>query len=526
MSTVFTPKNLDAEISREFGPPHDDDQKSCTGSLSTLDDNEDNWNKVSAGTTVSPNCWPEFSKIGSINGSNIASTVYSGNLIIAWIGATSGAIRVMKSSDGTTWPSPTNLFSGVTVKQVSITVATMNSTTKLWMAFLDGNNRIRVSSSTNGTTWTTPVITTWTATSLSIYGYQTSAYIAFTAVSNNAVTIVSTSNGFTNSSTTVTPYFGKGVSLTTFQNNFYLAYAGNTSPQRVYIAASTNGTTWSNTLGSSFYAMRTNNTVTPGQQWYASFGSLSLSSDSQRIYLAFAQYDDTIYVASTMDPTQGIWSNATPVPNTANTRSACITPWTPSGSSNTVYLLRVDDNTHDVEIAPYYLLSFYINDVLAYLQTTFPTSFYYAQVEDNYYIPLNGNVFQYLYINYSNTNTLLGNMKCIPNNFASDSFITVMKSIVSKYSYGDYPDMDAPTYINYFTGDVDVAYDYRWTSLSGLCGLIYAIDSSAPAGQQYRCFNFTVDINSAIVCFDPQTGTTIMPSNGKINGYTPTSIIF
>ncbi len=93
-------------------------------------------------------------------------------------------------------------------------------------------------------------------------------------------------------------------------------------------------------------------------------------------------------------------------------------------------------------------------------------------------------------------------MKCIPNNFASDAFITVMKSIVSKYSYGDYPDMDAPTYVNYVTGDVDAAYDYRWTSLCGLCGLMYAVKETTPGDPQYRCFNFTIDINETTLSAD------------------------
>ncbi len=545
MSTTFEPKNLDpvdstdSEIDFNHAPRRFHHRKpqrieKSEESMTQMIDEDDDWDELAA-TTVSPNNWPAFSQVSTITARNISSVVFSGKLYIAWIGGNSQALRVMSTTDGTTWPGPTNLFSGVDALQVDITVATLSGTTKLWMVYLDTNNKVWVSSSTNGTIWATPYqpVSTWSATSVSICGFQTSLYIAFTATSNNAVNIAYSSNGFiTSSPSTPTSYIGDGVSLASFTfngtTNLYLAYAGNTSPQQINIVIS-NGSTWPTTMGNTWYVLRNTSTTTPGQQWYASSGCLTLSSDANRMYLAFGQLYGTIYVASTMDPTQTIWSNATPIQNSSNTLSVTITPWTPSGSSNNVYLLRINFGNHTVQIAPYYLLTLTVQQVQTLLASTFNTAnIYIAQVEDDIYLPLNGSILTYLYTNYKNINTSLNTIKCIPNSFATDSFVTDMKSIVSKYSYGNYPTTSAPNYLSY-AGAVNNAYDYRWTSLAGLCGLIYAKNLSNPPGQQYRCFNFTVDntiATPAIVCFDPQTGTTYAPSGGTVNGFTPYSILF
>ncbi len=470
------------------------------------------------------NHWIDFNDITYAQ--KVVTTLYNNALCAAYLN--NGSISVLTATRDSELPSIVNLVRPLaTVTVISLTTTKSN----MFLAYYDSTQKsIYIEESVDGINWSNSQILLENSLvdSFTICGKENYIYLI---TNQNGITVLkylyqgksfipiseklfSTSDGVVNINS---------LSSTYFNSDILVAFTDSTNRVRIMQYPDDGKPT-------KFYALRTDKNST--QQWFTIPGGLSLSSDNDHLYLAFSGAGGVMVASAKIMERGSSWSNASLIPNTGNTTGVSIISWpkdlslpSPNPQERYIYLLKINTDTPAslLSFSTFHLLPLNQDQINNLLEKNFDSTIVtISGFDDRFFIPLNDKIFKYICNNYENlvnnekTNkNTLNNRKLIPNSFSSSQFMFQMKSLVNKYSYGNYNN-----YISY-DGNIDNTYDYRWTSLSGFCGLIYAKNKqlgSETNERDYKCFNFTVDYNiKNIICFDSSTGESIILSNDHSN---------
>lgn len=460
-----------------------------------------------------PNTWNPYPNylISAQTITDMGITVWKSSLWLAYVN--SGFIYFINSVDGSSWNTSSPISTTFAAECVSVTPFLNN----LWMVYAaPGGGQINVRFSVDGTNWPTSNSQALAGTSanncVSACGYSGSLYIAYIETSSSNIRMLySSCDGlswsiYTMSATGWTT--AQYVSITEFNGSLFLAFVD--SSGNLWISSSTNpisGSNWTTPI-----KLGTNSSNPSA--WNAT--TCNLVSWNNFLYLTWTKSNYVMYLASTGTSIQASngtsWSNASPVQAWSGFYGALV-PFAPVNQGYNLFFcfLQPPGGTAGISCSAYNLVSYSACQVCNIVRSTFQNPsipcMYNEGNSNPAYLALNFNILKNA---WQQDNNLVTN-KYVNDNFNCNDYSNCMKAVIAEYSYG------LLTFYDY-NGNVSSSNvsNFLWTGTEGLCGRVQV---AAVSGSGGHSFNFTIDQNQNIVCFEPEGGLSMtVNANGTITG--------